>query len=374
MDLSRVATREKLKPRREPYYQTLATGRRLGYRVMTKGSTGNWVARYRDTVDRRYFQKPLGDYGHLPPNKRFSAAKVDAEKWFEQVAIVGATKAHTVRAACEDYAESRPEAAARFKRHVYDDPIAKIPLEKLTQSHVKAWRKRLEEKEVRRTGASRTASALNRDMTAFRAALNAAFDANLVISDLAWRAILKPVKNADRRRNVYLSRNERKELLKHLPDDAGAFVRGLCLLPLRPGALAALKVGDFDSRTGELIIAKDKAGHVRKILLPPATAALLKEQSRDKLPTAPLFTRADGRQWNKDAWKSPLKEAATVAKLPPATSAYVLRHSVITDLVADGLPILTVAQVSGTSVAMIERFYGHLQQKQAAAALAKLVL
>lgn len=374
MDLSRVSAREKLKPRREPYYQTLSTGRRLGYRVMTKGSTGHWVARYRDTVERRYYQKPLGDYGHLPANKRFSAAKADAEKWFAQISIAGAIKAHTVKAVCEDYAEKRPDAQGRFKRHVYDDPIAKIPLDKLTQAHVKDWRKRLEEKATKRTGKPRSDSALNRDMTAFRAALNAAFDANLVTTDLAWRSILKPIKNADRRRNIYLDRKERRALIKHLPNDLAAFIRGLCLLPLRPGALAALKASDFEARSGVLTISKDKAGHARKILLPKATAELLKGQVKDKLPGAPLFTRSDGKGWDKDSWKKPIKEAAAEAKLPPATSAYVLRHSVITDLVTDGLPLLTVAQVSGTSVVMIEKFYGHLQQKQAAAALARLAL
>lgn len=62
------------------------------------------------------------------------------------------------------------------------------------------------------------------------------------------------------------------------------------------------------------------------------------------------------------------------AKLPSGLSAYTLRHSVITDLVRDGLPILTVAQLSGTSVAMIEKHYGHLVRNDATDALAKLAI
>ena len=46
----------------------------------------------------------------------------------------------------------------------------------------------------------------------------------------------------------------------------------------------------------------------------------------------------------------------------------------ITDLVVNGLDLLTVAQISGTSVAMIEKHYGHLQADRAAAALAMLAL
>ena len=62
------------------------------------------------------------------------------------------------------------------------------------------------------------------------------------------------------------------------------------------------------------------------------------------------------------------------ANLPPTTTAYSLRHSVISDLVHEGLDLLTVAQISGTSVVMIERHYGHLRGEVAATALARLAL
>ena len=84
--------------------------------------------------------------------------------------------------------------------------------------------------------------------------------------------------------------------------------------------------------------------------------------------------RADGSPWSKDKWKGPIKNAVSAASLHSATSAYTLRHSVITDLVRAGLPILTVAQLSDTSVAMIEKHYGHLVRNDAEYALAQLVL
>jgi len=123
-----------------------------------------------------------------------------------------------------------------------------------------------------------------------------------------------------------------------------------------------------------LRIGKDKAGKDRKIKLPPATAELFVESAAGKPPTAPLLSRADGKAWDKDAWKGPVKEAARAADLPPETTAYTLRHSTITDLVHAGLDLLTVAQISGTSVAMIEKHYGHLRSDVAAQALAKLAL
>ncbi|MBK7003010.1 MAG: tyrosine-type recombinase/integrase [Rhodoferax sp.] len=96
-----------------------------------------------------------------------------------------------------------------------------------------------------------------------------------------------------------------------------------------------------------------------KIAVPQATADFFAAQTENKLPTAYLFTRADGTPWNKDSWKGPFKDAALGAGLPDVTM-YTLRHCTITDLVHSGLDLLTVAQLSGTSLRMIEQHYGHL--------------
>jgi site-specific recombinase XerD len=62
------------------------------------------------------------------------------------------------------------------------------------------------------------------------------------------------------------------------------------------------------------------------------------------------------------------------AELPKEATAYTLRHSTITDLVRHGLPLLTIAQISGTSAEMIERHYGHLASDAAVKALEGLAL
>jgi integrase len=72
----------------------------------------------------------------------------------------------------------------------------------------------------------------------------------------------------------------------------------------------------------------------------------------------------------RDAWKKPLK----VAGLSDSVTAYSMRHSAIADLVTSGLDLLTVALISGTSVATTERHYGHLRADHAAAALVGLAL
>jgi integrase len=118
----------------------------------------------------------------------------------------------------------------------------------------------------------------------------------------------------------------------------------------------------------------DKNGKPRQIALPPCTAEFLTEQCWGKLPLAPIFVRCDGQGWDKDRWKRPIKEAVEAAGLPANAVAYTLRHSIITDLVRGGLPLLTIAQLSGTSVAMIENHYGHLVRDDAEQALATLKL
>jgi hypothetical protein len=95
-------------------------------------------------------------------------------------------------------------------------------------------------------------------MTCFRAALNLAYADGLVTSDFAWRRKLVPVKNADRRRELYLKRAQRKKFIEKASPDLGQFLRGLALVPLRPGALAALRVADYDPHLKVLKVGKDK--------------------------------------------------------------------------------------------------------------------
>jgi len=247
---------------------------------------------------------------------------------------------------------------------------------------LRAWRKRLEEapalisrsKKGEKRIKVRSDSTINRDMVPLRAALWRVLSPGAPSTDAAWQEALKPIKGADRRRELYLDYGERKRLLEAIEAEAKPFVRALCLLPLRPGALAALKVSAFDKRTRTLTIGKDKNGQPRQITVPQSVAEFLTEQCKGKLPLAAMFTRGDGAAWSKDKWKGPIKAAVKASALPIGAAAYTLRHSVITDLVRGGLPILTVAQLADTSVAMIERHYGHLVRNDAEQALAALAL
>lgn len=388
-DLSRIGEREKLKPKAgdEPHWQRLRQGVYLGYRPSKKKAGGSWFARFYNPETNRNSRKRLGDYGTLSGHDVFRQAKADAETWAETVESGGelAREMVTVKDACEAYLKEKPGSIAEgvFRRHVYDDPIAKVKLEKLRRHHLKAWRKRLEQAPalVTRTKENdkkrmkeRSKSTVNRDMVPLRAALGMVLKPGAPNTDAAWQEALRPFKGADKRRELYLDRDERKKLIDATCDEAQPFVKALCLLPLRPGALASLTVREFDKRTRALTVGKDKNGNPRQLTMPSKIADFFEVQVQGKLPNASIFTRAVGEPWNKDAWKYPIKDAVKAAGLPLATSAYTLRHSVITDIIRARLPILTVAQLSGTSVAMIEKHYGHLVRDDAEDALASIAI
>ena len=386
-NITKVSDRAKLKARREPYWAKISKGCFVGFRKMTAGASGTWVARNLDEASGKQQFKALGDFTELPDHQRYDAASKAAQQWFEHLGKGGSNEVLTVKEACKRYVahlreskgdKSADDAQARFNRHVLSDAkLSGVEITKLTPAHLDAWRKALRAKPAPtgpNKGKQRSDSAINRDMNAFRAALNYMYADGLTTSDFAWRGKLAPIKNADKRRDVYLDREQRKKLIECAAPDMADFLRALCMLPLRPGALAALTVGHYDKRLGVLTIGKDKAGGDRKISLPDSTAAFFASHCKDKLPGAYILTNSTGRPWGRDTWGYQFDKAAKLAELPPKATAYSIRHSTITDLIHAGVDSMTVAQLAGTSVVMIEKHYGHLTREHARSALAALAL
>lgn len=369
--IDRVEARGRLKPRRDPYWQRLSQGRYVGFRLLTASSVGTWLARFYDGNDYQY--KPLGDFAGQPGKDRYDAAKKEAEEWFRHLDRGGAAKSGTVKAACEAYVAwlkveksqaASDDARGRFGRLIYSDPIAAVELTKLAPRHFAGWKQRLME-----NGSTR--ASFNRNAVPVRAAMNLALARGEVAADAAWRNELKPFKGAEGRRELYLERSERQRLLSTATAEAQRFLRCLMLIPFRPGDVAKLKVEHFDVRQRALKIPAGKTGE-RVIPLSNEAFAHFEACAKDKLPGAWLVSRDKGTPWMKETWRMEIRKAAVAAKLPLATCAYTLRHCVITDLVTGGLDLFTVAKLSGTSIAMIERHYGHLRGDHAREALEKL--
>lgn len=408
-----VEGRNRLKPRKATYWHTVRKGCQLGFRRMSADAPGTWLAQAYDPSTFKQTRRSLGDFSDVAPGERFEAARKAAEKWFAHLDKGGSLEVVTVKVACEQYVayvraqsvlarspadkqqilRNATDLEGRYRRWVNSAPLGAIELQKLQRTHLESWTLTLAGTAVlidpyapQPRTRPRARSTINRDMTALRAALNRAHDVGLVTSDLAWKAALKALDKADGRRNVYINRKQRAALVAAIPSaDTAAFVRAMTLLPLRPGALAALTVENFDARRGALHVSLDKAGGGRDFQLPTETANFLKKQSKGKPPGTPLFLRADGKAWDKDSWKGPVKDAVAAANraaeeaddesiaLPTNVTAYTLRHSVITDLVDADVNALTIAFLSGTSIAMIEKHYFQAGNRTASA-LQHLVL
>lgn len=358
--LHNKGVRASLPARREPYWgPPFETGRYLGYRKLEDG--GTWIARLRDDDGKQHY-KSLGVL-------EYDDAKAQAAEWFKAFDR-GVTGEATVESACKEYVtdlenDGRTKAAhgtkKRFDRYVYGKPFGKTRLDKLRTSQLKSWRVEV--------GGSK--SNQNRYMNSLKAALNLAVRNRRVSEAVAieWRSIQQH-KAADGRREIYLDLEQRRNLIAACKGPLKALVEAAALTGARPGELVALKRKDFDART-QTIKFHGKTG-TRTVPLSPAAVGLFERLARSKLPNAALIDRGDGEPF--DRWAYEVKDAAAEAGLPKAVSLYVLRHSWITEALRSGMATLDVARLTGTSLPMIEKNYGHLVADSARERLAMVVM
>lgn len=375
-EIDKERARKALKPRREPYWGApVETGLYVGFRCLEMG--GNWIARYRNEDGKQTYQA----LGRVSPEMDYQAAQQAARRWRRALeAGVKVDRALSVADVCRDYikalesdgrARTAIDTRKRFDRIVYADAIGPLRADKLSQRHLEAWAARMEAGEMtgRKKGVP-ARSTLNRNLTSLKAALNRAVSRREIPKDRAieWAAI-KPHKNADGRRDIYLTRPQRRALLDATDGDLRDLLTCVALTGCRPGDPAAMVRKDYESRTGTVTF-RTKTG-ARVIPVSPAAITLLNRLAKDKLPGAPLFTNG-GVPWTPQAWAPLVKSAAARAELPPETVAYSLRHCWITDAIHGGMDLLTVARLTGTSLEMISKTYGHLVDEVAREKLAQV--
>lgn len=374
MSIDSKTARAKLEPRREPYWAKLDTGFYLGFRRLTVG--GTWIARLRDDVTGKQLYHALGAFDESERNEKAYPAAVEAARKWRDAQMSGVTQHDlTVWDACEhylDYLEGRgkqstaADSKGRFDRLVRDKPIARVALSKLTTKPVFAWLiAQVKDADPEDLDAVRSARAsANRNLATLKAALNRAMKDRLVVSDSGWKTVV-PFENVGTRRGVggnshaYLSDEQRATLFARCAPDLQALLRALLLTAARPGEIAACTVADFDRKHGTLRIRNSKTGE-RVITLSTTAIEFLKLQCQDRIGIAPLIQRADGAAWKKDAWKKPFRAAVAAANLPDDVVLYSLRHAAISEMISGGMATAVVAMLAGTSAAMIEAHYGHL--------------
>ena len=372
-NIQTVAGRKKLPSRTAPYFHRLEKGGYIGYRKLSDG-TGTWIARWRNESGKQIY-RALGSI------KTYDAACKAAQAWIEQ-AQGGVIEIVTVAEACRRYVENRrqekgegtaKDAEGRFRRTVYEDSVGKVKLPNLKTAHLIDWRN----SQIMMTSGKnnpeserRAKDGANRNLSSLKAALNLAYRMSLVKSTAQWDRV-EAFKGVSKQRDRFLSIDERKRLLLASSVDLQKLIKALLLTAARPGEIATCRIEDLD-HSGFLTL-RGKTGR-RTVPISPDALKHLKDCAAERNSSELLLVRADGKQWTRFDWRDGIQEARTNARLGDEVVAYSLRHTAITELVVSGIDVLSVARVAGTSIEMIQRYYGHLMSEKVAKQLAKVAM
>jgi integrase len=365
--------RERLKPRREPYWLKLGPGRALGFRA----GSNTWIARLRGADGKQSYHALSDLETGAGTEAGYNVAKTAAERWLNLASGTGHRQVRrgTVRTALAAYLwqlrqigrrRAAVTAAALFKLAV-DEGFGTLKLESVAREDVEAWRRRLQRK-------GRQNRSVNRYTRQVIGALNMAVEKlGHTGNTAAWRDMDSLTDDVEESGEaaVSLTPEQRERLIGKSPKALAALLRALEHTGARPSEIAVATVADYDARTGTLTLRSRKGRpaklKARGVMLSSAGATFFRLQSRGKLPGAPLITNAhDGGHWTRTEWARGIRVAATLAnvnvkpkqRIPDGVCAYSFRHARISELLqVYGVDPLTVAQQTGTSMAMMERYY-----------------
>jgi integrase len=388
------SARVKLTERREPYWTPISAGCAIGYRRGVKG--GTWVARFRDADGKQHYEA-LGaaddarDADGLTAYS-FSQAQEMAHAFFERKArqlaghVAPADARLTVADALESYFADRQQrgskglakdrAAARAR---ILPELGAVELAKLSTKRIKDWQSALSTAprlaRAPRTVSDRKVHAVdmtdtdavrarrataNRTLTVLKASLNHAFHEGRVASDDAWRKV-KPFREADAPVVHFLSDDECRRIVNA---SVGAFrdiVKGALVTGCRYGELTRMRTADFNSDAGTITVRESKSGKPRHVVLTDEGRALFAELTAGRAGRELVFVRDDGKAWGPSHQQRPLDAASARAKIEPAATFHILRHTYASALAMRGVPMgVIAAQLGHADTRITERHYAHL--------------
>lgn len=280
--------------------------------------------------------------------------------------------------------------SARETRYTIDTHIlpalGKVEVERLTAKRLRAWHEGLAKAPARlrtRPGQDqryrhaaddpeaprRRRATANRVITVLKALLNHAWQEGRVASDDAWRRV-KPFRQADAARVRHLTAAECKRLVNACDQEFRPLVRAALYTGCRYGELCRLSASDFNPDAGTVTVREAKAGKPRHVALSDEGRKFFEAATAGRASDAPIFPRLDGNRWGRAHQTRPLRDACERAKITPAVSFHILRHTYASHLVMNGAPIQVVAHNLGHSdTRMVEKHYAHLQPSYIADAI-----
>jgi integrase len=380
--------RRRLKIRGKPYYRALERGLHLGYRRLGGGVAGTWVARH-------YVGKQTYEVEKIGVADDVSDADGVAilDFWQAQDAarksmVDRAHRAHgkhgpyTVGRALDDYLEfltreRKTGKSARYGVEALIRPkLGDLEVAKLTTERVEGWRNEIADtparirtrpglEQVYKAGGGKDAqrarrATANRQLTVLKAALNKAWRDGKVASNAAW-ARVAPFRGVNVARARYLSIAEAQRLVNACDPDFRQLVRAALETGARLGELVQLQVHDFNRDAGTIGIRDSKSGKPRHIVLTEEGAAFFRQICAGRPGHAVMLPRADGLPWGPGHQREPMLAANARAKITPAISFHILRHTWASLAVMNAVPLMVVARNLGhRDTRMVELHYGHL--------------
>jgi integrase len=390
-NLETRTARLRLPIRSEPYWRGLEKGFALGYRRRGKG--GTWLARRRP-ADGGYVEYKIGTSDDLQDADGvaildYAQAQKAARAWWRtelrrEDGHDTRSGPYTVADAVTDYLkdlEGRGGKSVYHTRRAAETHVlpalASTLVGKLTAKKLQDWHRALAAKPAlarskpgrkpNHRKADKTADGIrkrrataNRILTVLKAALNHAWKAGHVASDDAWRRV-KPFRAVETARVRYLSKAECVRLVNACEPAFRNLVRGAMLTGCRYSELTAMHVADFNPDAGVVTVRESKAGRPRHVVLTDEGQKLFAKLTAGKLGSDLIFVRADGRMWAKSHQLRPMADASQRAKIKPAVSFHVLRHTHGSTLAMRGVPMGVIAEQLGhADTRMTEKHYAHL--------------
>ena len=194
----------------------------------------------------------------------------------------------------------------------------------------------------------------------FKAALNRAYNAGRVPSDDAWRKV-KPFRQTDEAVVCYLSGDEARRLVNACEKDFRSLVQAALLTGCRYSELVNLTCADFNRDSDTLTLRQTKGGRSRHVVLTEEGRHLFSEWTDGRAANERVFLRSDGNPWGASHQQRPLAEAADRAKISPAPTFHILRHTHASALAMRGVPMgVIAAQLGHQDTRMTEKHYAHL--------------
>jgi integrase len=152
----------------------------------------------------------------------------------------------------------------------------------------------------------------------------------------------------------------------------------------RTDELASCRVEDVLFKIRQVVLGKHKRSRtgkrksVRQVTLNDAAFGIFEHHCAGKRPTDHVFCNHHSRPWTVRTLAKRferVKEVAAALKLGTVRAEitmYDFRHLWISDCLMAGVDAATVARMAGTSIAMIERVYGHFRNQHLHEAQAKV--